>query len=126
MQQPPRGRGGAAAEEDDEEELDDEELDEQGEQSAVLSSYTPESGLSSLNAYRPGSQRDDPTANRYYGCLRRHLARFAKATNTPYAKAVTWVRQKQDGERGDVVMMTEEPVSFLTFLEKDSATTAGV
>ena len=123
----PRGGAAAAEDEDEQEELvTDEEQDELGEQSAVLSSYTTESGLSCLNVYRPGSQAKDPTANRYYGCLRLHMERYAKATKTPFAKAVTWVKRRQGGERGDVAMMTEEPVSFLEFLEEDGATTAGV
>jgi hypothetical protein len=54
------------------------------------------------------------------------MERYAKATKTPFAKAVTWVKRRQGGERGDVAMMTEEPVSFLKFLEEDGATTAGV
>ena len=123
----PRGGAAAAEDEDEQEELvTDEEQDELGEQSAVLSSYTTESGLSCLNVYRPGSQAKDPTANRYYGCLRLHMERYAKATKTPFAKAVTWVKRRQGGVLGDVAMMTEEPVSFLKFLEEDGATTAGV
>ena len=35
----------------------------QGEKSAVLSSYTPGSGISSLNAYRPRSTEDDQIAH---------------------------------------------------------------
>ena len=66
----PRGGAAAAEDEDEQEELvNDEEKDDLGEQSAVLSSYTTESGLSCLNVYRPASQAKDPTANRYYGCL---------------------------------------------------------
>jgi hypothetical protein len=34
---------------------------------------------------------------------------------------VTWVKKRrQGGERGDVAMMTEEPVYFLKFLEEDA------
>ena len=73
----PRGGASAAEDEDEQEELvNDEEQDELGEQSAVLSSYTTESGLSCLNVYRLGSQAEDPTANRYYGCLRLHMGLY--------------------------------------------------
>jgi hypothetical protein len=115
-------------EDDDEEEQEpeQEEEEEDGGENVVLSSFTEESGLAALNDYRPGPQSSDSKCYRYYGSLRLWLNRYAKAKGVAPAVAATWVRRKDGGEPSDVVIMPEEPIAFLDYLEKNPKASCGI